>query len=287
MTEHSSPAEGLLAVISHRNEAWGHYSDIVFFMSDGNIYRSLESVDIRAGSMDEGLSEDERLALLIRYTDPVARISDEDISELLRLLPLIDNDAEFARGDECWFDAGTSQMIARIGGEPVVINEWGESFGRLKDENASNVTGILEKYSRTLKAAGAPHVYSQLESFIGIFDCSGKDLARNSRGFITTPEELEAFVKDAGIDLGSADGFEFFDTAEIFKDHCLAVELFDHPVSGFRSPDAFIVSGSYVGFVCLDEDEAPSDPAERGSIHCRMILLPNNDMKEYELFTGK
>ena len=76
------PEDEVLIRSSHKNGAWGYDSSVTYVFSDGNVYSSSESFEGYYSYGQNNLTEEDRIALLKKYTKPRAYI---DENQLLKI----------------------------------------------------------------------------------------------------------------------------------------------------------------------------------------------------------
>ena len=286
------PEDEILVVCRSENEAWGHYSSISFVTSDGSIYCS--SVDFGFGrNWDYSrLTYEEELKLLQKYTEPIGKMDEETLEKLYGHLMKIDTDAEFKYSDEVWYDAGSSIVeVMTSDGDYIKINESGCKNGELRDRNARKAMSVIRNCSEFRTAETVPACYLHTDTYIETFPCTG-EFTGTTHMIITNINELNEFEDLTGIDLKSIDGFEYFGDADYdhFNWACIAVEItcYDEYLSKSEiSPDAFIVSESYVGFGILEDPEIDiSDRIVEQNYYCHIAVVPSYDLSVYDPFVG-
>ena len=290
--EYEVPEDEILVVSRSNNEAWGHYRSIKFVTSDGSIYYS--SVDFGFGRSQNysTLTYKDELELLRKYSEPIGRFDPEVIEKLYGCLMKIDTDADFKYSDEEWYDAGSSTIeVLNSDGEYMKISETGCRQGELKDRNARKAMRLIKLNFGLLDIEYIPACYLHTDTFIGTYECTA-DITGDSRMIITNAKELDEFTRLTGVDLRKNDDFEYFGDADYdhFNWACIAVEIkgYDEYLSLSEvSPDAFIVTDTYVGFGFIeDPDIAVSDEIVAQKYYCHVAVVPNYDMSVYDAFAG-
>ncbi len=285
------PKDEILIIDSFHNMAWGTSSSLTFVMSDGSVYSSSEYFDGYPDRSGSSLSDEDKAALLRKYTLPVATIGNDQLLKIYNNIINIDPDAEFVYSNDYACDAGTSITRVNVDGEWVKISESGDSNGDLKDRFARKTNALLGGAFRGIKESrkDPAHVYSGNETFIGTFECT-KNPSRDLKRIITNREDLTAFEKDTGIDLESNEYFAFFGDSgyDAFNWCCIAVEIVVYPKylsQEYVSADAFIVSDNYVGFgYVTDPVIAVSDDVVEQKCYCHVVQLPINSLSDYDAF---
>ena len=284
------PENEILAIIGDGNEAWGHQSSKIYVQTDGDVYYSQESFEAFPKYFDAGLTDDEKVALLEKYTRPAMTIDEDDIHEIYHYMLKIDQDAEFKYSDEYCYDAGTSYTNVYVKGKCIRLSEAGDRNGELDDRNAKKVDSLLSKAIGPKNNLSYASVYSAAEVFLDTIECS-KTAGGDYRRIITNLNELIMFEKDTGIDLRSLESFEYFGDPDYdsFSYICIAVEIFDYhekyqPVTA----DAFIVSNDYTGFASLDDPTINMDTNQAPTKqYCYVVQLPyysEESLSDYDAF---
>lgn len=285
------PKDEVLIIESHHNVAWGTQSSLTFIMSDGSMYSSSEFFDGFPDRFGSSLSDEDKIAILRRYTLPVATIDSDQLLRIYNNIINIDPEAEFVYSDEYACDAGLSSTRVNIEGEWVKISESGDTNGDLKDRYARKANALINAaFRNTYENRKDPaHVYSGNETFIGTFECT-KVPSKDLRRIITSPEDLRAFEKDTGINLENNEYFAFFGDTDYdaFRWNCIGIEVVTYPnylSLEEVSADAFVVSGNYVGFVYVEDPQIDvSDDVVPQKCYCHVVQLPANNMQEYDQF---
>lgn len=285
------PKDEVLIIDSYHNAAWGTSSNLSFIVSDGSVYSSSEYFDGFPDNYGNSLSEEDKIALLRKYTLPVATIEKERLLKIYNNIINIDTDAEFVYDDMYACDAGTSVTKVNVGGEWVKINESGDRSGELDDRFARKTNALLGGAYKSVSGnrKDAAHVYSGYETFLNTFECT-KNPSKDLRRIITSPEELKAFEKDTGINLENNECFAFFGDPDYdsFQWMCICIEVVNYPEYlslDDVSADAFIVSGNYTGFVYVENPVIDvSDDVVPQKCYCHVVQLPANDLSEYDQF---
>ena len=284
------PEDETLIITGHRNEAWGHYSYLTFIQSDGSVYVSEESFEGRPQYYNGGITTEERVALLKKYTKPLMTIDEADIKEIYHYMLKIDPDAEFEYEDEYACDAGTGFTYVYVDGKRIQISESGDRTGELNDRNAKKVEKLIRKAFENRPDYNQAHVYSATDTFLDTFKCTNSE-AEYSRKIITDINDLRRFEQDTGIDLLSLESFEYYGHPEYdsFRDTCIAVEIFDYHVKYEPvEADAFIVSDDYVGFASLEDPEVDMSINQAPTAtYCYVAILPSydpDDLARYDVF---
>lgn len=285
------PEDELLIVCSSKNGAWGHYSSLTYVMSDGSVYSSREQFEGRINGSGKTLSDEDRLALLRKYTLPVATIPEKQLLKIYNNIINIDPDAEFVYDDLHAEDAGTSITKVNVEGKWVKISESGDSMGSLKDRYAKKADSLIDGAFVSVKDVrkDPAHVYSSTESFIETFECP-KTTSKDTRRIITNINELKAFEKDTGIDLRNNEYFEYFGNSDYdsFEWCCIVIEIVVYPdylSLEDVSADAFIVSENYAGFAYVEDPVIDvSDDVVPQKCYCHVVQLPNDSLEDYDQF---
>ena len=285
------PEDEILIITDHKNGAWGYQSSMTFVMSDGSVYSSSESFEGYPDGRGSSLSDEDRLALLKKYTLPVTTISEKQLLKIYNNIINIDPDARFTYSDEYACDAGTSITKVNVEGKWVNISESGDQSGELNDRYARKVDKLL---TAAFKAANenrspAAHVYSSSSTFIGTFECP-KTTSKDTRRIITSLDELKAFEKDTGLRLSDYESFEMFYETDYstFDWICIGVEIVVYPdylSLDDVSADAFIVSDTYGGFAYIEDPVIDvSDDVVPQKCYCHIVQLPSYDLTDYNWF---
>ena len=292
-TDVKLPENETLALLSYNNEAWGHQSSRIYIQSDGSVYYSLETFEGYYQYFNGGITDEERLALLQKYTKPVASIDIKDLKKVYGYMLKIDPDAEFEYSDEYACDAGTHITEVFVKGKCIKISESGDCNGTLDDRYAKKADELLTELIRSQNGLNSVNVYSGTETFIDTFECPvtpGEPLRR----IITNERELAEFKEETGIDLKSLDSFEYFGDPEYdaFGFLCIAVEIYEYHVRYKPvEADAFIISEDYTGFASLDDYIDMTYNMAETKFYCHVVQLPNYEgtaQYDYEAFlSGK
>ena len=286
------PDDKILVISRSDNEAEGHQREVTIVTSDGNIYSSAVNFGFGRYQDVSTLSDEEELALLQKYTEPVGRFDKKDLHDMYNHMMKIDADAKFEYSDEICYDAGcTVTRVLTSDGEYVKINESGVKQGELKDHNAKKTMSIIKNYFYSIDYRTLAVCYLPTDTFIGTFKCT-KEITGSSRMIITSKEELQSFIDLTGIDLSKIDGFEYFGDTDYdhFNRVCIAVEIkgYDNYLKlQDVSTDAFIVSESYVGFGFVEDSVTDiSDHIVEEDYYCHIAVVPNYVMSAYDPFLG-
>ena len=285
------PEDEILIITDHKNGAWGYQSSMTFVMSDGSVYSSSESFEGYPDRNGSSLSDEDRLALLKKYTVPVTTISEKQLLKIYNNIININPDARFAYSDEHACDAGTSITKVNVEGTWVKISESGDSNGELNDRYARRVDKLLSGAFKDANENRRPaaNVYSDSETFIGTFECP-KTTSKDTRRIITNADELKAFEKDTGIRLSDNERFEDFYETEYsaFDWMCIGVEIVVYPEYlslDDVSADAFVVSDPYVGFAYIEDPTIDvSDDVVPQKCYCHIVQLPSYNLEDYDWF---
>ncbi len=288
-TEPELPENELLFISGYDNAAWGHQSSRTFVLSDGRVYSSEESFESYGTNWSDRLSDNDRLKILMDYTEPVLTLEMDDIRQIYKYMVKIDPDAKFVYDDEYACDAGTSYIQVLVDGEWIEISESGDRNGELNDRNAKRVKKYIRDAFSNAEWGATPHVYSNSESFIGTFKCP-KTTVKPCRQIITNIDELKKFEKDTGLDIRNMEAFEYFGDSEYdrFDYICIAVEIVEYPASlklDEVTADAFVVSGGYCGFAFLDKPGL-TDSNDKTYAYCHIVQLPAYQVSDYDMFLG-
>ena len=285
------PEDKLLIISDSRNGAWGYYSYKTYVMSDGSVYSSNEQFQGHLNSMGSSLSDEDRLALLRKYTLPVVTIPEKQLLKIYNNMINIDPDAKFVYSDEYACDAGTSITKVNVDGKWVKISESGDSTGSLKDRYAKKTDSLIDgAFTSVNENRKSPaNVYSSTETYIETFECP-KTTSKNTRRIITSQNELKAFEKDTGIDLRNNEAFEYFSNPDYdyFSWCCIAIEIVVYPdylSLEDVSADAFIVADNYVGFGYIKDPQIDaSDDVVPQKCYCHVIQLPGDHLEDYDKY---
>ena len=120
------PEDEVLIRSSHKNGAWGYDSSVTYVFSDGNVYSSSESFEGYYAYGQNNLTEEDRIALLKKYTKPRAYIDENQLLKIYQQAMQIDPDAEFVYEDLYACDAGTSVIEVNVDGEWIKLSESGD-----------------------------------------------------------------------------------------------------------------------------------------------------------------
>ena len=286
------PEDEILIVSSSHNEAWEHQRGITIVTSDGNVYNS--SVYFGSGAIQgpSELSYEEELTLLRKYTNPVGRFEKKDLLGIYKHMLKIDPDSKFKYSDEVWYDAGTTTVqVLTANGEYVKITESGCKNGELQDRYAKKAAEEIQTCFRSLDLSRLPVCYLASDTIIDTIPCT-KEQNGSYRRIITNIKELREVERLTGISFTDMDYFEYFGDADYdsFRSSCIAVEItgYDEYLKLSEvSPDAFIVSDSYVGFGFIEDPEiAVSDDLVDQNYYCHVAVIPNYDLSIYKPFEG-
>lgn len=284
------PEDEVLIISGHHNAAWGYQSSINYVMSDGSVYSSQEYFDGFPDGADRSLTDEERLAILKKYTLPVTTIDKDQLLKIYNKMINIDPDAKFIYSELTACDAGTGYTKVNVDGDWVKISEDGDQNGELDDRYARKTNVLIDSAFKTAyeNRKQSPGVYSGYETFIGTFECP-KTPSKDTKRIITNIEELKAFEKDTGIDLRNHESFEYFDGEySSFEWCCIAVEVVTYPQYlslDDVSADAFVVADNYVGFAYLEDPviDVSEDVVPQKS-YCHVVQLPGYNVENYDLF---
>ena len=285
------PEDEILIISGHQNEAWGHHSSMTYVLSDGSVYNSQEYFEGYGIDWDHSLTDEQRAALLKKYTLTVACIEEKQLLKIYNYIINIKPDAKFVYSDEYACDAGTSFTKVNVKGNWVMIEESGDMTGELNDRYARKadklIGEVFASFSRDLKYPS--HLYSCRETFIGTFECR-KTVTKDTRRIITNMDELKAFEKDTGIDIRNNESFKYFGDTDYdsFNWCCIGIEVVVYPEYlslDDVSADAFIVSDPYVGFAYLEDPRIDvSDDVVPQKCYCHVVQLPNENLEDYDWF---
>lgn len=284
------PEDEVLIIEDHKNSAWNRYSYMSFVMSDGRIYCSEEVFEGYPDYEMPGITDEERIALLQKYTKPRARIDEKNLLKIYQNAVRIDPDASFKYDDLVAYDAGITYVKVSVDGRWITISESGERNGTLDDRYARKADTLINGAFRSVEYLGdAAHVYSGTETYINTFLCANPDV-KNKRLIITNTDDLRAFEKETGVKLTDNDSFQYFGDSEwdAFNGMCLGVEIvhYDEYLSLDEvSPEAFIISEDYVGFAFLEDPgkDISEQPVEQ-KCYFHIVQLPNGDTSIYDAF---
>lgn len=285
------PEDELLVIYDFGNNAWGYHSRMTFVMSDGSVYSSEEMFDGYPDNLGQSLSDEDRLALLRKYTLPVVTIPEKQLLKIYNNMIKIDPDAKFVYSDEYANDAGTGITKVNVEGKWVMIEEYGDRSGELDDRYARRVNTLLDGAFTSVRDSrkDPAHVYSSTETFLGTFECTPLT-SKYTKKIITNIDELKEFEKDTGIDLQNNESFGYFGdpTYDSFSWCCIAIEIVVYPEYLSLedvSADAFVVSDNYVGFGYVTDpviDE--SDDVVGQKCYCHVVQLPGYQLEDYDGF---
>lgn len=272
------PKDEILVLNSYKNGFEGYDSIKLFILSDGSVYCSKEQVLRYPLNRNEGLTDEQRIELLKKYTEPVAVIPEKDIREIYGYMVKIDPDAEMDYEDLYVTDIGTEYTEVYVDGKGIRISESGEMTGILDDRNAKKADSLINKSIKSCGAINYPGVYSGYEVFLGTLECSKEANPFDSKRIITNIDELKAFENETGLMLRNIEGFEDFGNPDndSFEYMCIAVQIFMCPyVEEPYKADGFIVSDDYVGFASFEESNAVIQTYEgRYKFWCHVVQLP-------------
>ena len=285
------PEDELLIITSSKNGAWGYYSYMTYIMSDGNVYSSTEQFEGYMSHSGKSLSDEDRLALLKKYTLPVVTIPEKQLLKIYNNMINIDPDAEFVYDDLYACDAGTHITKVNVEGKWVNISESGDRTGSLKDRYAKKTDSLIDGafMSVSENRKNTPNVYSSTETYLETFECP-KTTSKDTKRIITNLDELKAFEKDTGIDLRNNEAFEYFGDPDYdsFSWCCIGIEIVVYPdylSLDDVSADAFIVSDNYVGFGYIEDPVIDvSDDVVPQKCYCHVVQLPGYQPENYDLF---
>ena len=251
------PEDEVLIRSSHKNGAWGYDSSVTYVFSDGNVYSSSEYFEGYYAYGQKNLTEEDRIALLKKYTKPRAYIDENQLLKIYQQAMQIDPDAEFVYEDLYVCDAGTSVIEVNVDGEWITLSESGDQNGALDDRHAKKANALIEGVFNTTDWNTGASVYSGNETFLETFECPNASLD-NARRLITSEKELRQFEKDTGIKLSEMEEFEYFTDSsyDSYSYLCIGVEIIRY--DGYMSldevsADAFIVSPDYTGFALVED----------------------------------
>ena len=283
------PKDEILFISGYVNGAWGYHSHMTYVLSDGSVYCSAEYFDGYRTYGKHALSDEDRVALLQKYTKPVGYIDENRLLKIYQNIMQIDTDAEFVYEDLYVCDAGTDFVNVNIDGEWIKISEEGDMNGSLDDHHARKADSLIDRAFMVTNLRDSASVYSGSETFFETFECPNASLD-NARRIITSEEELRQFEKDTGIKLSEMDEFEYFVDSDydIYGSVCIGVEIvqYDEYLSLDEvSADAFIVSEEYTGFALIEDPEiAISDDIVAQKTYCYVVQLPAYDLSRYDAF---
>lgn len=283
------PEDEVLIRSSHKNGAWGYDSSVTYVFSDGNVYSSSEYFEGYYAYGQKNLTEEDRIALLKKYTKPRAYIDENQLLKIYQQSMQIDPDAEFVYEDLYVCDAGTSVIEVNVDGEWITLSESGDQNGALDDRHAKKANALIEGVFNTTDWNTGASVYSGNETFLETFECPNASLD-NARRLITSEKELRQFEKDTGIKLSEMEEFEYFtdSSCDAYSYLCIGVEIirYDNYMSLDEvSADAFIVSPDYTGFALVEDPRVDiSDEIVEQKTYCYVVILPGYDLSVYEDF---
>lgn len=283
------PEDEVLIRSSHKNGAWGYDSSVTYVFSDGNVYSSSESFEGYYAYGQNNLTEEDRIALLKKYTKPRAYIDENQLLKIYQQAMQIDPDAEFVYEDLYACDAGTSVIEVNVDGEWITLSESGDQNGALDDRHAKKANALIEGVFNTTDWNTGASVYSGNETFLETFECPNASLD-NARRLITSEKELRQFEKDTGIKLSEMEEFEYFTDSsyDSYSYLCIGVEIirYDNYMSLDEvSADAFIASPDYTGFALVEDPRVDiSDEIVEQKTYCYVVILPGYDLSVYEDF---
>lgn len=130
------PEDEVLIRSSYKNGAWGYSSSVTYVFSDGSVYSSSEYFEGYYSYGQNNLTEEDRIALLKKYTKPRAYIDENQLLKIYQQAMQIDPDAEFVYEDLYACDAGTSVVEVNVDGEWIKLSESGDQNGALDDRHA-------------------------------------------------------------------------------------------------------------------------------------------------------
>lgn len=283
------PEDEVLIRSSHKNGAWGYESSVTYVFSDGNVYSSSEYFEGYYTYGQKNLTEEDRIALLKKYTKPRAYIDENQLLKIYQQAMQIDPDAEFVYEDLYVCDAGTSVIEVNVDGEWITLSESGDQNGALDDRHAKKANALIEGVFNTTDWNTGASVYSGNETFLETFECPNASLD-NARRLITSEKELRQFEKDTGIKLSEMEEFEYFTDSsyDSYSYLCIGVEIIQY--DGYMSldevsADAFIVSPDYTGFALVEDPRVDiSDEIVEQKTYCYVVILPGYDLSVYEDF---
>ena len=278
------PKDATIATINYENMAEGYQCRTVFIRSDGTVYRSEEMFRGYGKDSNTPFTDEDRLAVLMKYAGPVMRIDERDLTRIYRYMQKIDPAAVFKYDDDVVYDAGCGITRVLVNGEMVTISESGVRKVVLNDSNAKKVEELLKDAISGLDYRVDTHVFSSQDTFIDVFPCSGTNDGE-SRRIIKNINELKAFQKETGIDLKSLESFQYFGDSDYdaFRSCSIAVQFVECPEGVEPScPDAFLFSKKYTGYVFAgDEPEYSGDCNTK--LYCYVVQVPlaNEYYSEY------
>jgi hypothetical protein len=262
---------------------------VTYVFSDGSVYSSGESFEGYYAYGQNNLTEEDRIALLKKYTKPRAYIDENQLLKIYQQAMQIDPDAEFVYEDLYACDAGTSVIEVNVDCEWITLSESGDQNGALDDRHAKKANALIEGVFNTTDWNTGASVYSGNETFLETFECPNASLD-NARRLITSEKELRQFEKDTGIKLSEMEEFEYFTDSsyDSYSYLCIGVEIirYDNYMSLDEvSADAFIVSPDYTGFALVEDPRVDiSDEIVEQKTYCYVVILPGYDLSVYEDF---
>ena len=284
------PERGAVIHVGSNNYAEGYQADDVFVMVDGSVYATEEFFSGYTEDYFDPMPLEDRLALLMLYTKPVAQFNVDALTEAYSYMQYADPNEEFVYDDEVLYDGGYSYTEVNIGGEWVKISEGGVYTGWLDDDYAKAALEIIRDEFYGLDLAAATHIYSKDITFLKTYDLGDADV-QPCKMLITDMDELRAFEEMTGIDLESNECFEYFGDAEYdaFNSMCIAVEIVAYDeVFGLDTveTEAFIVSKDYVGFGNLGLLKMATTDLRLGvdKYYCYVAQVPGYDISSYDGF---
>ena len=93
------PEDEILIRSVNKNGAWGYSSFVTYVLSDGSVYSSGEYFDGFYSYGEHTLSDEDRIALLQKYTKPRGYIDENQLLKIYQNAMQIDTDAEFVYED--------------------------------------------------------------------------------------------------------------------------------------------------------------------------------------------
>lgn len=283
------PEDEILIRSVNKNGAWGYSSFVTYVLSDGSVYSSGEYFDGFYSYGEHTLSDEDRIALLQKYTKPRGYIDENQLLKIYQNAMQIDTDAEFVYEDIYACDAGTRVVEVNVDGEWICISESGDRTGALDDRHARKADALIDGAFSTTDFTESAAVYSGTETFLETFECPNARLD-NARRLITSIEELRQFEKDTGIKLSEMEDTEIFADPDydVYYTVCIAVEIFecDEYLSLDEvSADAFIVSEDYTGFAYTEDPQIDiSDDTVAQKTYCHVVVVPSYDLSSYDPF---
>ena len=190
------PEDEILVLCGYKNGFEGYSSSKLFILSDGRVFCSQEQILRRPMYYGEGLTDEQRIELLDKYTTPVAVISEKDMRKLYGYMVNIDPDAEMDYEDLYVTDIGTDYTNVYVDGKCIRISESGEMTGVLDNRNAKKADAFINKTLKSYGVIDYPNVYSGYEVFLDTMECPKTFLPVNGRRIISDAGELKEFEKD-------------------------------------------------------------------------------------------